>query len=372
MERKKIIFEELGAWAEISAFGTTRREFHAMLHVEPRGEMFLQQFRRLRQAEENVYGQDDLRSAKVVFKRFFFSDIINQVPLVNEPEGNHSVSFIQQPPLDGSKIAVWIYMAEADSVEKVDGFTVVHQDGATFYWRMNMMSEVGDSYAQTENMLCEYEENLARHDMTMTDNCLRTWFFTRDVDMQYMGMVKARKQFFERHGMTPETHYIASTGIGGMPEMRQAIHMLDTVAVKTSADDGKPTVKYLSALSHLNPTHEYGVTFERGTMLSLKDRDVIYISGTASIDNKGQVVHVGDIRSQVLRMWENVEALMADASATMDDIAQIVVYLRDTADYSVVDGMFRERFPDVPFVITLAPVCRPQWLVEMECIGLKV
>jgi enamine deaminase RidA (YjgF/YER057c/UK114 family) len=55
----------------------------------------------------------------------------------------------------------------------------------------------------------------------------------------------------------------------------------------------------------------------------------------------------------------------------MDDIAQMIVYLRDVADYSLVKSMYDERFPDTPKVIVLAPVCRPAWLIEMECISIK-
>jgi enamine deaminase RidA (YjgF/YER057c/UK114 family) len=70
-------------------------------------------------------------------------------------------------------------------------------------------------------------------------------------------------------------------------------------------------------------------------------------------------------------MWENVEKLLEEADMTMEHCAQIIVYLRDTADYEVVRRMFQERFPNVPTVITLAPVCRPTWLIEMECIAIR-
>ena len=36
-----------------------------------------------------------------------------------------------------------------------------------------------------------------------------------------------------------------------------------------------------------------------------------------------------------------------------------------------VKKMFDERFPDIPRVITLAPVCRPTWLIEMECMAIS-
>jgi enamine deaminase RidA (YjgF/YER057c/UK114 family) len=48
----------------------------------------------------------------------------------------------------------------------------------------------------------------------------------------------------------------------------------------------------------------------------------------------------------------------------------MTVYLRDIADYSAVKKIFDTRFPDCPRAIVQAPVCRPGWLVEMECIAI--
>ena len=59
--------------------------------------------------------------------------------------------------------------------------------------------------------------------------------------------------------------------------------------------------RYLYAPTHLNKTYEYGVTFERGTLMQYGDRNHIYISGTASINNQGEVVHVGNIILQTQR-----------------------------------------------------------------------
>jgi hypothetical protein len=33
--------------------------------------------------------------------------------------------------------------------------------------------------------------------------------------------------------------------------------------------------------------------------------------------------------------------------------------------------MLQQPFPDMPRVIVLAPVCRPDWLIEMEVMALK-
>ena len=119
----------------------------------------------------------------------------------------------------------------------------------------------------------------------------------------------------------------------------------------------------------LSRTSDYGVTFERGTAVSYGDRRHVFISGTASIDHRGEVLHVGDVRGQVLRMWANIEALLAEAGARMSDIESAIVYLRDSGDRTLVARMFAERFPELPYVMVLAPVCRPTWLVEMECLA---
>ena len=54
-------------------------------------------------------------------------------------------------------------------------------------------------------------------------------------------------------------------------------------------------IQFLYAPTHLNPTYEYGVTFERGTAVTYGDRKQVFISGTASIDNRGEIVYPGDI-----------------------------------------------------------------------------
>jgi hypothetical protein len=64
----------------------------------------------------------------------------------------------------------------------------------------------------------------------LADNCVRTWFFVRDVDTQYAGMVRARRENFIQQGLTPSTHYIASTGIGGGPADTKALIQMGTYA----------------------------------------------------------------------------------------------------------------------------------------------
>lgn len=369
MKTEKIYFNELKTSAEISHFEPEGKvgEIHAMIHVEPLGDMFEAQLKRLYEAEAKVLHADAIKGASVVMKRYFLSDAVNQRPLMKE-ECGCAVSTIQQPPLDGSKVAVWMYLQKGTEITEEHGMTVSVHNGYRHLWKMGMLERKGDSAHQTEVLLNDYEERLGKFSATLADNCVRTWFFVRDVDTQYAGMVRARKENFCAQGLTENSHYIASTGIGGLPADTGAIVQMDTYAI-TGFDQKQET--YLYAPTHLNPTYEYGVTFERGTKMVYGDRTHVLISGTASINNKGEVVHLGDIVKQTERMWENVGKLLEEADAAFDDVMQIIVYLRDGADYQTVKKMFDERFPDIPRVITLAPVCRPTWLIEMECMAIS-
>ena len=372
MQFNKTYIEKLGATIELTTFAPQGKtaEYHAMLHVESRGDAFPEQFRRICEATAWLLDSDDMKGAKPVFKRYFLSDATNQRPLMGLDD-SCTVSYIQQPPLDGSKLALWLYLQRGTEVTpNADDFrsTIVRHNGYEHIWTMNMIKGEGSSYSQTQTLLEDYAQLLEDNQMTLEDNCIRTWFFVRDVDTQYKGLVLARWETFTIHGLTPETHYIASTGIGGNPFDPKALIQLGCYALKGF----KPAQeRYLYASSHLNRTSEYGVTFERGTLLQFGDRNHAIISGTASINNKGEVMYEGDVEMQTKRMWENVDTLLNEAGMTMDDAAQLVVYLRDGSDYEKVSEMFREKYPNIPTVFTLAPVCRPAWLIEMECFAIR-
>ena len=82
-------------------------------------------------------------------------------------------------------------------------------------------------------------------------------------------------------------------------------------------------------------------------------------------------MHEGDIKKQTQRMWDKVEALLTEAGCAWNNVCHMIVYLRDISDYATVKAMFDECFPNTPRVITYARVCRPGWLVEMECMAVK-
>lgn len=346
-----------------------RGEAHAIIRSTLPGETFQRQLECVREAAGTLADKvKDLtgRAMAPVFRRYFLSDPTNQAPLI-EPSADCAQSIVGQSPLDGTKVAEWVWLQEEGKCENLgDG---LWRNGSSQLWQGDCSeAQPGDSYMLTEKALDRMDKALEELGGSLADHCMRTWFVVRDVDSNYKGVVAARNDVFDRIGLAYDTHFIASTGIGGFsPEPRQTVAFNAFADLRLEEDD----ITYLKGSTHLNPTAEYGVAFERATATDYADRREVFVSGTASIDNRGCIVAPGDIEAQTDRMLENIGVLLAEGGCGFEDVAHLIVYLRDAADHAVVERIFAERLPEVPRVIVLAPVCRPGWLIETECMAVK-
>lgn len=358
---------------EISEFHTDKgiSEYHLLVSITDPTLSFLEQFTKIRETYTEVCQNVLAKNAVPVLKRYFLSDACNQADLVTAWECDNSfsaLSVVQQAPLNGSKIALWTwFMCDVAADMNSNGVYAFSHNAYTHLFTGGVTKDAVNSEFQTRLLLEDYIIQLAENKCKLKDDCIRTWFFVQNIDRNYDGVVKARKEVFITQDLTQKTHYISSTGIEGRVANSSNLVSMDTYAVKGLKPE---QIKFLYAPTHLNPTYEYGVTFERGTTVTYGDRKHIFLSGTASIDNKGNVVHEKNIILQTERMLENVKVLLAEANASFSDIAQAVIYLRDTADYLVVKETLIKNNLDFPHIIVHAPVCRPEWLIEMECIAI--
>lgn len=346
-------------------------EYHVMVRVTDPYLTYTEQVEALLASYARL-AEGELKGNCAVFKRFFLSDAANQTDYLLAMLAEDSdcpLSIVEQPPLGGSKVAMWAYLQKGVQVKALTkGIYEVKHGTYRHLWMAGACNRASNSEYQMRLLFNDYVMQLLENGCSLANNCIRTWLYVQNVDINYAGVVKARNEVFATQNLTDKTHFIASTGIAGRHADPNVWVQMDAYAV-----DGvkQEQIHYLYAPTHLNPTYEYGVSFERGTYVDYGDRRQVFISGTASINNKGEIVHPGDIRKQTLRMWENVETLLKEAECTFDHVGHLLVYLRDIADYVVVEEMFEERFPNIPKVFLLAPVCRSGWLIEMECMAVK-
>lgn len=319
-----------------------------------------------------------LKTKNLVFTKIFLCDYANQKQLIEQHKGfmsiiEHSVtSIVEQPPLNGTKINLLLYFTKTDDILiKKDGNISFIQIGnkTHIYQSITKYDEVSRTpYEQTKDAFLKHIELLSNEGLSLKDNCVRTWLYSRDVDKDYAGIVKARNDIFEQEGLTVNSHFIASTGIEGKGYYSDSAVNIDFYSIK---DISSSQIQYLQALDYLNNTYEYGVAFERGTCITYPDKKHIFISGTASIDKVGECIFRNNVLKQAERLFLNIGMLLKDADADLTDIAQMIVYLRNISDYEIISNYLDINYPNTPRVIVLARVCRPEWLIEVECIAVK-
>jgi len=364
---------------ETSTFATAAGT--AELHVIARPTAYADvamQLRWLAEAYERATRSAGFATGTAVFRRLFCSDPANQAEAIAHAPpalvGGEPCAFsgVGQPPAPPAKVALWAYHVHdpAGPLEKsatADTLSL-RRGGLTHHFTTGLAAaDRADAHGQTEAILRGYSDRLASAGRRLADHLGRTWFFVRDIDAHYRGLVEARRAWFDRHGLTADTHYVASSGIGQSADPRQTV-VMDAYAV---AGLQPAQVRHLRALDHLSPTAVYGVTFERATAIAYRDREHLWVSGTASIDRDGRIVHPGDVARQTDRTLTNVAALLCEAGAGFADVQSWIVYLRDLADAPAVEARIRDRAGDAPLVVVAAPVCRPGWLVEAECLAVR-
>jgi 2-iminobutanoate/2-iminopropanoate deaminase len=135
----------------------------------------------------------------------------------------------------------------------------------------------------------------------------------------------------------------------------------------------------ISNLHVLNEAYDYPrpSSFSRGMRIDLDGLVILLISGTASIDEHGVTLHVGDFRAQCRRTFQNITALLAAEGATWKDIVRTSCYLRDIdrdyADFNDERTAFYKSQGLDPLPASTgiqAKLCRPELLVEIEAIAM--
>jgi 2-iminobutanoate/2-iminopropanoate deaminase len=118
-------------------------------------------------------------------------------------------------------------------------------------------------------------------------------------------------------------------------------------------------------------------SFSRGMRIDLGGVTILLISGTASIDENGESVHIGDFRAQMRRTLANITGLLASEGCTWHDVVRTTCYLRDIErDYDAFNeertAFYKEQGIDpLPASTGIqAILCRPELLIEIEAIAM--
>jgi len=323
----------------------------------------------------------------------FVRDVRRELPLVldartrvladlGQSAGAPLPAFIQQAPIDEGasfELLAWAVVPrdrDAWSVHDVrtvpscacegcarSGARLVRLGDKTSVRTTNIYGTGSDAYEQAWDMFSTAELLLNQCGMGFR-NVVRTWIHLRDIDRDYEALNKARREFFRHCGIERRP---ASTGVQGIPFPDAHDFSMSLHAVKSP----RPLDVAQMSTPSLNEAWSYGVEFSRGLRLAEANKVTLYVSGTASIDEAGRTVHVGNFEAQADRMLDNIASLLAEQGATFADLVSGVAYLKNPTDAPILQSLFRRRgFDGFPCALVEARLCRPELLCEAEAVAI--
>jgi reactive intermediate/imine deaminase len=104
--------------------------------------------------------------------------------------------------------------------------------------------------------------------------------------------------------------------------------------------------------------------------VAIRDGEWVFVSGMTGIKPGTQDIVSGGIAVQTRQTMENIRTALASGGATMADVAECTVFLKDMADYAAMNAEYITFFPTNPparatLAVTAMP--RPAALIEVKC-----
>jgi enamine deaminase RidA (YjgF/YER057c/UK114 family) len=198
-------------------------------------------------------------------------------------------------------------------------------------------------------------------------NVARTWFYLDRLLEWYDEFNRVRNQFFRAHRVYDRL-VPASTGISAANVVGRAL-----IANAYAIAPHDSQVKVTAVASPLQcPALQYGSSFSRAVEVSLADRRILSISGTASISPDGKTAHPGDVRAQIDLTMRVVAAILESRGMSWRNVASSLAYFRHAADAPVFrDWLAAHDLADLPALLTENDICRDDLLFEFEAAAVQ-
>jgi reactive intermediate/imine deaminase len=98
--------------------------------------------------------------------------------------------------------------------------------------------------------------------------------------------------------------------------------------------------------------------------------NTIWVSGQIPLDPVTKELVAGDIEAQVRRVFDNLQAIVAAAGASFDDVVKATIFLIDLSHFALVNKIMAEYFREpYPARAAVGVAALPRGAqVEVECI----
>jgi enamine deaminase RidA (YjgF/YER057c/UK114 family) len=331
--------------------------------------------RRMQVVHERIFGSLRLREAILEARRRALEQ--------GSWDEDWPITFIEGRPLGGDGLAG--VLIQAVRPQQAGGVWTITEDGvargrgwkrngATFLMLQDLHgADAGSGRESQAAKMFERAGRLLELQGATYGDVARTWIYLSNLLQWYSGFNAARSAKYREFGLIPpraaevggrRRRLPASTGISG-DNPHGAGSVMDLLSVTRPSESPVEVDQMTNARQ--KDAFEYGSAFSRGARIREPDMTQVQVSGTAAIDEQGKSLFPGDCRAQIFRTFDAIEALVAQAGASLEDICQATVFLKRARDLPVYTRAAAERgLADLPAVCVTADVCRDDLLFEMD------
>lgn len=107
--------------------------------------------------------------------------------------------------------------------------------------------------------------------------------------------------------------------------------------------------------------------------VSVPSGRLVFVSGQVARDADGQLVGKGDIKAQTRKTLQNVESVLLESGATMDDVVKVTVFVTNLSDHFAAIHEVRSEFfkSDYPAstLVEITSLANKDMLIEIEAIA---
>jgi len=230
-----------------------------------------------------------------------------------------------------------------------------------------LIKETGKPKSEQATMIFNnIKEILAEYDFEMKD-IVRTWFYNSDIVDWYDEFNKIRTSFYLENKVISNL-VPASTGIDGISHQGDIVASL--VAIKQKLPKLKINEVKDSKLQ--NSATEYGSTFSRAVIIKGSELIKLTVSGTASINKKGETIHIGDTRKQIDHTINSITEILTQCSMDYSNVYRAFAYFKNPEDLDKnIEYMNKKIGNDIPIIPMNSKICRDDLLFEMELDAFK-